>query len=206
MKETRDYFQDITEIRNMMHRSAKFLSISGWSGIMAGIYAIISAYIGYNLLNINTLITTNGINVLSDEEIYYLILLALGTLVLAIGTAIYLSNKRAQKIGEKIWNPTSKRLIIQMAVPLLSGGLFMIFLLLSGNTALLIPLSLVFYGIAIFQAGQFSFREIKILGLLQITLGLISFIHLEYSLLYWAFGFGVLHIIYGLVVHLKYQR
>ena len=206
MEKTRDYHQDIADIKAMMNKSSKFLSISGWSGVMAGIYALIGAYVAHTLLPFNAYTLSYNSTTQMDHSAGYLVALAMAVLLLAVGTAIYLSGQRAKKAGEKSWNPTSKRLILQMAIPLFTGGILMVNLLFMGLTGLLAPLSLVFYGLAIYQAGQYSYKELKILGLLQILLGLISSIHLELSLLYWAFGFGFLHIIYGLLVHLKYQR
>jgi hypothetical protein len=44
------------------------------------------------------------------------------------------------------------------------------------------------------------------LGICEIGLGLIASIYMGYGLLFWAVGFGVLHIIYGIVMYMKYER
>ncbi|MEX0721275.1 MAG: hypothetical protein WD059_11445 [Balneolaceae bacterium] len=201
MKEEQDYIQDIAEIRSMMERSSKFLSLSGWAGIMAGMYALAGAWIANTVLGFN------------PEEIFYIpsslpkvILLALLILILALATAIYFSWKKGHKNGEKIWNATSRRLLANMAIPLLAGGILIVILISKGLIGLIAPLTLLFYGLALYNASKFTFDEVKFLGMIQVGLGLISSWFIEYGLLFWAVGFGVVHIAYGIYIHLKYER
>ncbi|GAA4463140.1 hypothetical protein GCM10023189_40810 [Nibrella saemangeumensis] len=206
MKENKDYIRDIAEIRSMMERSSKFLSLSGWAGIMAGLYALAGAYVAYTFLSFNP-----------DKIIYSLpsaglaaglgniILLATIVLLLAIGTAVFLSVRKAAKRGEKLWNAITKRLLINMAVPLIVGGLLALILIAKGLVGLLAPVTLLFYGLALFNAGNFTYREVQSLGLIQIGLGLISTYYVEYGLLCWALGFGIIHIVYGIYMHYRYE-
>lgn len=205
MKKEKDYLQDIAEIRAMMERSSKFLSLSGWAGIMAGLYALAGAWIVYAFLGFET------------EEMFYspsesfselmnVVLVAIIVLVLAIGTAIFLSYRRAGKRGEKLWNPTAKRLLINMAVPLIAGGILLLIMISKGRIEFLAPFSLIFYGLALYNAASLSYEDLKILGLIQIGLGLISSWFVEYGLMFWALGFGIVHIIYGIHMNYKYER
>ncbi|MBK5191766.1 MAG: hypothetical protein JJE07_00900 [Flavobacteriaceae bacterium] len=206
MKKEQDYIQDITEIRSMMERSSKFLSLSGWAGIMAGIYALLGGYIAYTFLNFHPdelFYSSSGSSSFSLPEV---ILLAITILILALGTAVFLSYKRAGKRNEKLWNPTAKQLLVNMMVPLVVGGLLILFMVLKGLIGLVAPFSLLFYGLALFNAGQYTYQEVKILGLTEIILGLIGSWFVEYGLLFWAFGFGVAHIIYGIHMNYKYER
>lgn len=204
MENERDYIQDIAEIRSMMERSSKFLSLSGWAGIMAGIYALAGAYIASSIYQFSP--DRIMYNLSMPAGLSELILLALIVLVLAIGTAIFLSYGKARKRGEQVWNTTSKRMIIHMSVPLAAGGIFMVILLSKNLIGLLAPASLVFYGLALYNAGNFTYSEIKYLGIIQVCLGLISSYFIAYSLMLWALGFGVVHIVYGIVMHFKYER
>ena len=205
MKKEQDYFRDLAEIRSMMERSSKFMSLSGWAGIMAGIYALIGAYIAHVLLDFYPE-AGHSPGVSSLAEYLPIIALSLTILVMALGSAIFLSYKKAEKRGEKTWNPTSKRLLIHMAVPLVAGGLLILILISKGLISLAAPLSLIFYGVALFNASKFTFEVLKYLGLIQIILGLASAYFTEYGLLFWAIGFGVFHIIYGTYMHFKYER
>ena len=208
MKDEKDYLRDIAEIRSMMERSSKFLSLSGWAGIMAGIYALAGAFIAFKFLNFNPdeLIAGNLEAGSIFSSLSKVIWLALIVLILAISTASFLSFRKADKKGEKIWNHTTRRLLLSMAVPLVAGGLVIIILISKGLTGLIAPLTLLFYGLALYNASGFTLNEVKTLGFIQIGLGLISACFIEYGLFIWAAGFGVVHIIYGVYMHYKYER
>jgi hypothetical protein len=133
-------------------------------------------------------------------------LLGLGMLVLAIGTAVYLSAKKAVQKGEKAWNASSRRLLVQMAVPLLAGGILILILLAKGMIGSIAPLTLIFYGLALFNAGNFTYREVKSLGIIEIILGLAAAYFMQYGLVFWAIGFGAFHIVYGIYMHFRYER
>ena len=205
MKDEKDYTRDIAEIRSMMERSSKFVSLTGWAGIMAGIYALAGAYVAWKVMDF------------SPDELHYsnpdsgsgflnVFLLSGLVLVLAIGTAILDSWLKARKRGERAWNAVSRRLLANMAVPLITGGILILVLISDVLTGLVAPMTLIFYGLALFNAGNFTFKAVKILGLVQMTLGLISCYFIHYELLIWAIGFGLAHIVYGIYMHYKYER
>jgi hypothetical protein len=203
-----DYIQDITDIRSMMERSTKFLSLSGWAGIMAGIYALIGAYVAYRVFYFNPdeIIYASLSESVYSDGLANVIALAIGILLLTIGTAAYLSNRKALKRNEKLWNATSKRLLFNMSVPLVAGGLLILILISKGLIGLIAPMTLIFYGLSLYIAGKYTFEDIKILGLVEMVLGLISCYYIGYGLLFWALGFGAGHIIYGIYVHYKYEK
>ncbi|SEL92753.1 hypothetical protein [Parapedobacter koreensis] len=208
MKEEKDYIRDLAEIRSMMERTSKFLSLSGWAGIMAGCYALIGAYIAHQFHDFNPgqLDYDATVSGKGYASISGVLVLAVSILILAIGTAIFLSYKKANKRGEKAWNATSKRLLASMSVPLVSGGVLILVLIANGLIGLIAPLTLLFYGLALYNASRFTYAEVRTLGLIEIGLGLISAYFIGYGLLFWALGFGLLHIIYGIYLHYKYER
>ena len=190
----------------MMERTSKFLSLSGWAGILAGVYALAGAYIAYKVFDFNPdeiIYTPSGS---LTSALWKVILLAAIILILALGTAIFLSSQKAAKRGEKLWNPTTRMVVINMAVPLVTGGLLSLILISKGMNGLLAPVTLLFYGLAIFNVSKFTFEEVQTLGLIQIALGLISSYFIGYGLLFWVIGFGVVHILYGIFLHYKYER
>lgn len=201
MSKDQDYVQDIAEIRSMMERSSKFLSLSGWAGIMAGFYALVGVWVAFNWLSFN------------PSAVYYntpnlprVILLAFVVLILSLATAIYFSWKKSNERGDKIWNSTSRRLLMHMAVPLVSGGILILLMIIKGLVGLILPLTLIFYGIALYNAGMHTIFEVKLMGIIQIFLGLMSSLFLPFSILFWALGFGVVHIVYGIYMHFRYER
>lgn len=205
MKDTKDYLRDITEIRSMMERSSKFLSLSGWAGVLAGIYALAGAYIAYGIFNFTPDGSIYG-GALQPGELTNLIILALTVLALALGSAIFLSYRNAVKKGEVVWNPASRMLMTDMIVTLGSGGLLIIILSSHSLIGLIPATMLIFYGLSLFNAGKYTFGEVRYLGLIQILLGLAAAFSPEYSLILWALGFGAVHIIYGIFLHYRYQR
>lgn len=208
MERTEEYIRDLSEIRAMMERSSRFLSLTGWSGIMAGIYALLGAYLGYELFYVaptDTLSVYGGL----DSQITNImgaVLLATTILLLAVGTAILLSWKKAKKANEKIWNASSRRLLINMAIPLFTGGLFILILLSQSLISLVPAVSLIFYGLALLNASKYTFEEVKYLGIVEIILGLVAAYYIGYGLMFWAIGFGIMHIVYGIYMHLKHER
>ncbi|NBC03673.1 MAG: hypothetical protein GVY20_08230 [Bacteroidetes bacterium] len=201
MNKERDYLQDIAEIRSMMERSSKFLSLSGWAGMMAGIYALAGAFIAYRYFDFYPDEITY-----SSPALTNVVILALIILVVALLSAIFFSWRDANRNGENIWNATSRRLLTQMAVPLFTGGILILILISKGLIGLIAPFTLLFYGIALFNAGNTTIFEVRLMGFIQIALGLFSSIYIQYSLIFWAVGFGLIHIIYGIYMHFRYER
>lgn len=200
--EAKDYLKDIQDIKSMMAQSSQFISLSGFSGILAGIYAIIGAVIAYFLIEneCSYYIT------LESTTFKYILLTALVVLVLSIGTAYLLTIRKAKKVGEKVWNPTSKRLIINFSIPLITGGIFSLLLLKNGYYGLIAPITLIFYGLACVNASKYTLRDVRYLGITQIILGLIATEFSGYGLYFWVIGFGICHILYGSIMHFKYDR
>ena len=191
---------DLTEIRLMMDRSSKFLSLSGLGGISAGIVALIGSAIAYYQIRSNE--TSAQPKNLTD--LFFLD--ACVMLVLAIGLAMAFSIRMAKKKGLPVWNHTTKYLIGSLMVPLATGGIFSIILWYHGLVIFIAPSTLVFYGLALINSSKFTVNEIRYLAFGEIVLGLLAAMLLEQWLLLWAIGFGVLHIVYGIFLYMKYEH
>ena len=208
MKEERDPIHDISDIRSMMERSTKFLSLSGWAGVLAGVYALSGAFIAYRFLGFNPgeVITDPLLPQSNSFSLLPVVITAILILVLAVITAVYFSYKNAGKRGEKLWNATSRRLLANMAVPLVAGGILVLILLSKGFIGFMAPFTLIFYGLALYNASKFTFEAVKFLGLIQISLGLLGSYFVSHGLLFWALGFGVAHIVYGIYIYYRYEK
>jgi hypothetical protein len=208
MKKDTDYLQDIEEIRSLMEKSSKFISLSGWAGIFAGFFALMGSYIALTYLDFNpqSLCVDPENNPFQQKQIFSVVQLALLVFLLAISFALFFTHRRAKRKDELLWTPTAKRLVINMAVPLFTGGILILLFISKGFIGFVAPFSLLFYGLALFTISKFTFDEVKILGLIEILLGLISVYKVSLGLLFWAIGFGVVHIIYGIYVYFKYER
>jgi hypothetical protein len=199
--EEKDIHAELNAIRNLMERSTRFISLSGLSGVLAGIYALLGTYIAYDLLY-----PSAGGSSFKEYTITPLLLLAIAILLLSIATGIGMTFRQAKKKGEKFWNPISRKLFINMALPLITGGLFILILISKEQFDLIAASTLLFYGLALMAASQFTFSDVKWLGLCEIILGLLATLWPHYGLLLWAVGFGMLHILYGFMMHFKYKQ
>lgn len=196
------YLKDIQDIKEMMSKSTQFISLSGLSGILAGIYALIGA------AYVNTLINNHYSRYITlESKTFKLILLtAFIVLALSLSTAYYLTAKKAKKMGEKMWNPTSKRVLVNFIIPLFTGGIFAVLLLKNRYYGLIAPVTLLFYGLACLNASKYTLRDVRYLGITQIVLGLIAVEFSGYGLYFWVIGFGLCHILYGGIMYYKYDR
>jgi len=196
------YLNDIKDIRRMMDRSSQFLSLSGLSGILAGVYALIGAYVVHGLIE-----NHHSRYVYIESLTFKLILLtAAAVLIASVLTAIVLSIKKAKKNEEQIWNATSKRMAINFIIPLIAGGIFSFLLIRHGYYGLIGPVTLIFYGLACVNASKYTISDIRYLGITEIILGLVAVEFPGNSLYFWAIGFGFFHILYGAIMYFKYDR
>lgn len=211
--EEKELHDELSSIRSLMERSSKFISLSGLSGVMAGVYALIGAALAYYYIayanQVNYYQSDSPVaGYFADEAgsvIKPLFIIAMLVLGASLLTGAYLTKRKAKRKGQKAWGKTSRNLLIHLAIPLVAGGLFCLILLSRGFIGFIAPATLIFYGLALVSASNYTFGDVKYLGLLEITLGLIAALMPGYGLLFWAIGFGVLHIIYGSIMYFKYD-
>ncbi len=197
-----DYLKDLSEIKTLMSKSSRFISLSGLSGILAGIYALIGAAVAYWLFSLK-----GDEYIVIDSKIFRFVILDLLIVgMLSIGTGIFLTTKKAKKNDEKIWDALTKRLLFSFAMPLVAGGIYMLIILSQQKYGQTGALMLLFYGLALLNASKYTLGDIKYLGYTQIILGLICALYPAYGFWFWVLGFGVMHIIYGTAMYYKYDR
>ncbi|MEL6718582.1 MAG: hypothetical protein AAFO82_02775 [Bacteroidota bacterium] len=208
-----DHLKTLTDIRSIMERSTRFISLSGLSGVGAGLCALIGASIAFYYI---------GKEPFAGQQLYYetrtgsyrwgigfyQFFLLDGALVLlsALGCGIFFTTRKAKRKGQKIWDRLTLRLLINLAIPLFTGALFCYALFTYKVIGLIAPSTLIFYGLALVNASKYTLRDLKFLGVLEIGLGLIALFNLGYGLEVWTIGFGVLHIVYGAYMWWKYER
>lgn len=198
------HLEDLKEIKEIMSRSTRFISLSGISGISTGITALIGSTLAYYIIfKHQNLLGYNPVEI-SNRDLLNLLLIAFGTLLCSIVCAIFFTNRKTKKENRQIWDSQSKRLVINLSIPLITGGFLCLMLLFKGFIGFLAPLTLIFYGLALVNGSKYTFKEIKTLGLIEIALGLIAFQFIAYGLFFWMLGFGIAQISYGLIVQAKY--
>jgi hypothetical protein len=209
MQEQIEPREAIRDIRQMMEKSSRFISLSGWSGVSAGICALASAvYVGSSIecWRVGDCLLAEKDYYSAADMRYRLIWIGLVTFIVALSVAFTFTYIRSRKKGVPIWGFTARKMIINVAIPLLTGGLVTFRLMQMGYFGLVAPCCLVFYGLALINASKYTLTEIRYLGIGQVVLGLINLWLPAYGLYFWAAGFGLLHIIYGFIMWLKYER
>jgi hypothetical protein len=199
--------EELAEIKSIMERSTRFLSLSGLSGVLAGVYALAAAGLTWYWIYFPSSSWGAGTATLSFREVLNrLLLLGLATLIAAVSTAYFLSKKKGSNSSQIFWTPASKRFLQALFLPVALGGFFC-FALLHEQAFVLIPAAtLIFYGIGLVQSAQFTLGEIKNLGYTQLALGLIASFFPDFGLVCWALGFGAFHVIYGALMYFRHER
>jgi hypothetical protein len=207
--------EDLQHIKKMMERSSRFISLSGLSGIAAGICALVGAWFAYGIIGragssyrheYEMSDNSIGISTLKAFMGSALFTIALYTFFGALASALLFTYLRSRKNKIPIWGSVSKRLIVAVAIPLVAGGVYLLREIQMGNYGLIAPGSLIFYGLALINGSKYTLGEIKYLGYAQLLLGIISCWMTGYGLYFWAVGFGILHIVYGIIMWYKYER
>ena len=211
MKEKEQHLQQLTEIRDMMSKSSRFISLSGLSGIVAGLSAIAGATAAYMYVNASPLVQMRDYVIGMDgmyisSTLLFLIMDAIAVLVVALGAGIFFTTRNARKKGQSIWDAQVRRLLGNLALPLGIGAVFCAILLYHKIIFLVAPATLIFYGLALINASKYTLNDIRYLGIAEVALGLAGALFLGYGLLSWVIGFGVLHILYGSWMYMKYER
>jgi len=211
MAQEQDHLKTLTEIRTLMEQSSRFLSLSGLSGIFAGIFALIGALVAYFYMG-TALFSESYYKLAIVEErlnanfLIFFFADAMIVLALALSVGFYFTYRNAKKKNNPVWTPATKRLAVNILIPLVTGGLFCILLVFNRLIYLIAPATLIFYGLALINGSKYTLTDVRYLGVSEILLGLIGCIWVGYGLIFWAIGFGLLHIIYGTVMYFRYEK
>lgn len=208
METESNYPRGQNEPRSRMKRSGRHPLIIGISGIIAGIYALAGTYIAYRFdyfENENFAYNTLRKQRITEDTLN-LVWLAAGIFFLTISSAILITLHKAKNTSVRILTFSTRRILINLVVPLLTGGFLILILFIKGLLGFIAPVSLIFYGLALVNMSNFSYNELRYLGIAEIILGLIAAYYVGFSLIFWSIGFGLMHIIYGIIIHMRYER
>ncbi len=215
MSSAKQQLDALTDIRQMMERSSRFISLSGLSGVAAGVCALVGAYFAYGIINpihLEGSVKAEGIKetfqpqTLRDFMGNKLFMIALVTFCAALVLAFAFTWLRSHKNNVPVWGAAARRLMVNVSIPMIAGGIYIFKLIEYGTYGLIAPGCLLFYGLALLNASKYTLGEIKYLAYVQIVLGLISCWFIGYGLYFWAAGFGLMHIIYGILMWYRYER
>lgn len=214
MSEKEQSLQELQHIKTMMERSSRFISLSGLSGIAAGVCALIGAWLAHDyvigtkdfIINQSTVVTQIENNDYSLIFNTWLFWIAAGTFLAALISAFIFTWLKSKRQGIPMWGNVAFRLFINVSIPLLVGGIYLFRLIHFGTFGLIAPGCLIFYGLALVNASKYTLVEVRYLGYLQLLLGIINLQFVGLGIYFWAVGFGLLHIVYGVYMWYKYER
>lgn len=198
--------QTVQEIRSLMEKSSKFLSFSGTSTILIGIYALIGAAVAGKVLE--TVKTMPG-EYSAPQWLFLapnLIGIALIVLFLAVATVFVFSFGKAKRMRQSFFNKLMFRTMLNFLLPLVTGGVFCMALLLNGYVGIIAPAMLLFYGLSLVNASKFTYGSLFWLGCGELLLGIACALFPGKGLLFWSLGFGALHIVYGIYFFLFIEK
>ncbi len=201
--EKEKYLDDLSEIRKIMNRSARFISLSGLSGVSTGLIALAGALLAHQMVFRHHDYLIYGAVWPDLKNPASLLLIALGTLLLSIVSAVWFTGRKSRKENQRVWDNQAKRLLINLLIPLTTGGILCLILLFKGYVGFLPGLTLIFYGLALVNGSHYTFSHIRYLGIAEIVLGLTAFLFIGQSLYLWMLGFGVIQMIYGVLIQRK---
>ena len=202
MNEQQQSLQELHHIKQMMERSSRFISLSGLSGISAGLLAMLGAWLAVKKIELYAHAGRIAYNTLVTQ----LLVIAASVLVAAFVSAFIFTYLRSRRNGISIWGATTNRLLINLLIPLLAGAFFVMRILQMDHIFLIAPVCLIFYGLALINASKYTLGEIRYLGFCELALGIVNLWVPGYGLVFWAAGFGALHVIYGIIMWWKYER
>ncbi|MEP7266218.1 MAG: hypothetical protein ABI844_01235 [Saprospiraceae bacterium] len=202
-----DPLNTLSDIKSMMEKSSRFLSLSGLSGIGMGIIALAAAFSANNIIKGASRFSKDGSYPSYPEYMTKsLLILAVATLIIALAVGLFFTIKKAKKLRLPLLDNTSRRMLINLFIPLLAGGIYLLKLLDIGYVELLTPSCLIFYGLALIHASKYTLGDIRYLGIIEIILGLFNLFWVSFGLWFWAIGFGLAHIMYGMILWNKYDK
>ena len=197
--------QQIKAIHDMMERSSRFLHISGFAGVIAGMIALLAAWIAQDQFTFSPDSLDYDYTKMGGDP-WNILLLGLGTLIISFGLGFMLARRNARKHGASSWTATSRKMLGYFATPLLTGGLVIALFWLKSWVAMAAPLSLIFYGLSLLHVSHFTLTDIRYLGIIEVILGLAAIFWIQHSLIIWGVGFGIVHIGYGMFIYIRYER
>ncbi len=203
--------KNLAAIRQLMERPIRYSTMSGLSGILAGLAALVGVAIDRHVYN----------HYLPREAMWINIFVWAGVFIAAFTCSAVLTHIRERKQNMPFWSPVKRRILMTILTPFICGiGLtvaimYRWYIKDGPNQWGLIPaICMTFYAVALWQVGSFSIGELRVMAVAFILAALVSACFFQADIPglekgtapSWALGitFGGFHIIYGLVVWIRH--
>ena len=171
-------------IRETMERSQSFTAVSGVGGVLMGLIAL-----GATFLAVRT------------ETIEAWVAVWMSAAVLSLGSALVAMTMKARAAGGSLLVGAGRKFAWNLTPPLLVGGLLTVAMTQMGAAALLPGVWLLLYGRGVVRGGAFSVGVVPLMGLAFMLVGAAAlFAPATWGNLFMAGGFGLLHIVFGILI------
>jgi hypothetical protein len=171
-------------IRETMERASSFTAVPGWGGAIMGVTAIIAAIIAAFQ---------------HDTRQWLAVWLSEALLAVAIG--IYAMHRKATAAGSSVTAAPSRKFVLSFVPPLFAGAVITTALVPAGHADLLPGLWLLLYGSGVMTGGAFSARIVPAMGACFTGLGAVClFAPPAWGNWFLLTGFGLLHLLFGIVI------
>jgi hypothetical protein len=181
--------EDLRFIRDAMARATEFTAVPGWGGVLMGVSAIVTA----------------AVSGPPDGSRRWL-LIWLADAVFAGSIALSAMTIKARRSGAPLSSAAPAfRFALAFVPPLVAGMVLTPVFATLGLMTRLPGCWLLLYGTAVATGGAFSVRVVPIMGVLFMALGVIAFAApASWGHVLLAAGFGVLHVVFGVVIARRY--
>jgi hypothetical protein len=181
--------EDLRFIRDAMARATEFTAVPGWGGVLMGVSAIVTAVV-------------SG----PPDGSRRWVLIWLADAVVAASIALIAMTIKARRSGTPLSSAAPAfRFALAFVPPLVAGMVLTPVFATMGLVARLPGCWLLLYGTAAATGGAFSVRVVPIMGVFFMALGVIAFAApAAWGHVLLAAGFGVLHIVFGVVIARRY--
>lgn len=202
-----NYIQQISDIKKIISERTKFNALSGVSGILAGTYALVGAFVAKQIIDRSEMMVyDNFTGRYFHQDVVKLYFIAAIVLIASISTGIYFSYIKAKKAGELLLNKVAVKIIRNFSIFLLTAFIVLLAVYAKNYFSMMAPLCLIFYGLALINVSSFIASEVYGLGLCIVVIGVFALFFPGNGLLFWSLGFGLMHIIYGTLMWYRYDR
>lgn len=191
----REAEENLRVIRELMERSTRYTTFSGYSGVLAGTASITGCII--------TWLLQQGPSGLYPARVPFLLTWSL-VVLFAIGADYLLTKRHAARVGKHILSRLGQQMAFASLPGLGTGALLTLLLVRHHLLNEVYPLWMLCYGIAICAVGLFSQREVKYLGALFLCAGALTLVLIQgqpgWGLPMMALSFGGFHIVWGVLM------
>ena len=171
-------------IRETMERSTHFTAVPGYGGVFMGLTAIAAT------------VVANGQPPVKDWLTVWIV-----EAILAFAIGLFATWQKSKIAKIPLNSAPAKKFAMSFLPPLICAIIITFGLWRLGHSEAMIPVWLLLYGAAVVCGGAFSVRVVPVMGWCFVALGTIAFLLPNgYGNLVMGFGFGVLHIIFGLII------